>query len=113
MFLFNGHWASYIFPIYLKTFVFQEWSHLPDLAKIVYVYLHIHDSFFKKRKLSHNVTVRIHNVGTSEVDRSRRGCLVAADNIACLRKCCSPGQFFPVRKAFFSVCPVQNCGAEG
>ena len=96
MFLFNGHWASYIFPIYLKTFVFQEWSHLPDLAKIVYVYLYIHDSLFKKRKLCHNFTVRIHNVRASEVDRTARGCLIAADNITCLRKGRSLGQFYPV-----------------
>ena len=96
MFLFNGHWASYIFPIYLKTFVFQEWSHLPDLAKIVYVYLHIHDSFFKKRKLCHDVTVRIHNMRASKVDRTARGCLIAADNITCLGKCGSLCQFFPV-----------------
>ncbi len=47
----------HIYFRYTSKRSFFGWSHLPDLAKIVYVYLYIHDSFFKKLSLCHDVTV--------------------------------------------------------
>ena len=66
----------------------------------------------QKGKLGHDVTVRIHNMRASKVDRTARGCLVAADNITCLRKGRSLGQFYPVRSIFLHLSCIQDCGCR-